>query len=222
MLLAVDTSTRMVGIALYDGSQVLAEMTWSSHSYHTVELAPSVDAMLEKTGISVGELSALGVATGPGSFTALRIGLAFVKGLAFSEHLPIIGIPTLEIVAAAQPFADTQMACVLVAGRRRLAVGWYQVVENKWESMGNLDNLTLDEFAESIREPTRICGELNDEVRQRLGRKYKNVVLASPAFSVRRPAILAELAWQRWEAGHVDNPATLSPTYLHHGEPIPG
>lgn len=222
MLLAVDTSTRMVGIALYDGSQVWVEMTWSSHSYHTVELAPAVEAMLEKTGITIRELSALGVATGPGSFTALRIGLALVKGMAFSEHLPIVGIPTLDIVAAAQPLEKMPMACVLVAGRKRLAVGWYQVVDEKWESTGKLENLTLDDFAETIREPTLICGELNDEVRQRLGRKYKNVVMASPAHSVRRPAILAEMAWQRWELGDVDNPATLSPTYLHHGEPIPG
>ncbi len=222
MLLAVDTSTRMVGIALYDGSRVLAEMTWSSHSYHTVELAPAVDAMLEKAGITVGELSALGVATGPGSFTALRIGLALVKGLAFSEHLPIVGIPTLDIVAASQPLLDRKMAAVLVAGRKRLAVGWYQVVGDEWESTGRLENLTIDEFAESIREPTLICGELNEEARQRLSRKYKNVILATPANSVRRPAILAELAWQRWKAGDVDSPETLSPMYLHHGEPIPG
>ena len=164
----------------------------------------------------------LGVATGPGSFTALRIGLALVKGLAFSEHLPIVGIPTLDIVAASQPLLDRKMAAVLVAGRKRLAVGWYQVVGDEWESTGRLENLTIDEFAESIREPTLICGELNEEARQRLSRKYKNVILATPANSVRRPAILAELAWQRWKAGDVDSPETLSPMYLHHGEPIPG
>jgi len=222
MLLAVDTSTRMVGIALYDGIQVLAEMAWSSHSYHTVELGPSVKEMLAKTGVTPDDLRALGVATGPGSFTALRIGLAFVKGLAFSEHIPIVGIPTLDILAAAQPLSDMQLAAVLKAGRTRLAVGWYHVVNGMWQSAGRLENLTLDEFSESVREPTLVCGELDDEARQRLGRKYKNVTLASPAHSLRRPAVLAELAWQRWVAGDTDDPTTLSPTYLHHGAPIPG
>ncbi len=222
MLLAIDTSTRMVGIALYDGVQVIAEMAWFSQSYHTVELGPAVEDMFAKSGITAGDLSALGIATGPGSFTALRIGLAFVKGLAFSEHIPIIGIPSLDIVAAAQPISDLPMAAVLVAGRKRLAVGWYQVVDRTWQSTGTLQNLTIDEFSESIREPTLICGELGDEARQRLGRKYKNVILASPASSSRRPGILAELAWQRWGAADTDNPMTLSPIYLHHGEPIPG
>ncbi len=222
MLLAVDTSTRMVGIALYDGIQVIAEMAWFSQSYHTVELGPAVQDMFTKTGFTAGDLGMLGVATGPGSFTALRIGLAFVKGLSFSEHIPIVGIPSLDIVAAAQPVSDLQMAAVLVAGRKRLAVGWYQVVDGAWQSTGRLENLTIDEFSESIREPTLICGELSDEARQRLGRKYKNVILASPASSLRRPGVLAELAWQRWQASDTDDPATLSPTYLHHGQPIPG
>ncbi len=222
MLLAIDTSTRMVGIALYDGVQVIAEMAWFSQSYHTVELGPAVEDMFAKSGITAGDLGALGIATGPGSFTALRIGLAFVKGLAFSEHIPIIGIPSLDIVAAAQLISDLPMAAVLVAGRKRLAVGWYQVVDGTWQSTGKLQNLTIDEFSEGIREPTLICGELGDEARQRLGRKYKNVILASPASSLRRPGILAELAWQRWGADDTDNPMTLSPMYLHHGEPIPG
>jgi tRNA threonylcarbamoyladenosine biosynthesis protein TsaB len=222
MLLAVDTSTRRVGIALYDGVQVLAELAWVSQSYHTVELAPSVDEMLSKTGFSPEDLTALGIATGPGSFTALRIGLAFVKGLSFSGRIPLIGVPTFDILAAEQPILDMQLAAVLMAGRKRLAVGWYKGVDGNWQTIGKLENLTLDEFSDSINEPTLVCGELNEEARQRLGRKYKNVQLASPAQSMRRPAVLAELAWQRWEAKDTDDPIALSPTYLHHGDPIPG
>jgi len=222
MLLAVDTSTRMVGIALYDGIQVLAETAWTSQGHHTVELAPAVAEMLVRTGVTPGDLSALGVATGPGSFTALRIGLAFAKGLAFSEHIPLIGVPTLDVLAAAQPLADKLFVAVLAAGRKRLAVGWYHSVNRQWQSTGRLESLTLDGLADSITEPTIVCGELDEEARQRLGRKYKNVQLTSPAQSVRRPAVLAELAWKRWEAGDDAHPATLSPIYLHHGEPIPG
>ena len=82
-----------------------------------------------------------------------------------------------------------------------------------------MDVLTL---SRQIREPTMICGELNEEQQHTLARKYKNVILASPAHSVRRPSLLAELAWKRWQAGDVDDPATLSPTYLAIGAPIPG
>ena len=223
MLLSVDTSTRTVGVALYNGVRVLSEMTWVSKNHHNVELAPAVDETFNRVGITSNELQALAVAIGPGGFTGLRIGLALVKGLAFSHHLPLFGIPTLDILANAQPVDENlNLAAVLEAGRKRLAVGWYQASEDQWQSTGKLDNLTLDEFIQKIRNPTLVCGELNEAARQRLARKYKNVVLSSPAKSARRPGILAELAWDRWKSGEFDNPASLKPIYLHHGEPIPG
>jgi tRNA threonylcarbamoyladenosine biosynthesis protein TsaB len=155
----------------------------------------------------------------------LRIGLAFAKGLAFSENIPLIGIPTLDIVAAAQPPAEMPLAAVLQAGRKRLSVGWYKVDENRWQATDKLENLTLDEFIAAIEEPTWVCGELNAEMRKRLSgedSENANMILASPAESLRRPSYLAALAWERWEAGDIDNPATLAPFYLHSGDPIPG
>jgi len=79
MLLALDTSTRMVGLALYNGVQVLSETVWLSRDFHTVELAPAIASMLTRSEIKTTDLSALAVAIGPGSFTGLRIGLAFAK-----------------------------------------------------------------------------------------------------------------------------------------------
>lgn len=222
MLLALDTSTRVVGVALYNGVRVLSEASWLSHNHHTVELGPAVADALKKVGIENEALKAVGVAIGPGSFTGLRIGIALAKGLAYSRHLAVIGIPTMEILAAAQPVSNRRMAAVLEAGRRRLAVGWYQADSGYWKSTGELDNLTVDDFIERITRGTLVCGELGGELRERVTQKCKDAVLTSPAQSIRRPAFLAELAWKRWTAGRIDDPATLKPIYLHHGEPIPG
>lgn len=222
MLLALDTSTRTTGVALYDGTQVLAENLWVSRDYHTVELAPAVAETLAKSGIEASELDALVVALGPGSFTGLRIGLALAKGMALAHHLPLIGVPTLDVLAAAQPPHDGPMVAVLRAGRGRLAVGWYQGRAEGWHSTGKTEVLTPPELSQRIRKPTLVCGELTAGERRLLGRKRKNVILASPAHSVRRPSYLAEVGWRRWLAGQVDDPATLAPVYLHHHEPIPG
>jgi tRNA threonylcarbamoyladenosine biosynthesis protein TsaB len=222
MLLALDTSTRMIGVALYDGVQVLGEMAWISKNHHTIELGPAIEMSLARGGISIEDINGLGVAIGPGSFTGLRIGLAFAKGLAFTHNLPLVGIPTLDVLAKAQPVIKRKMAAVLRAGRRRLAVGWYKVEAGEWISTGDLENLALDELVKRIRHRTYICGELTAEGRSRLGRKYKNVILASPAQSIRRPAFLAELAWKRLQEGQTDDPSSLAPIYLHQGEPIPG
>ena len=222
MLLAIDTSTRTIGVALYDGSRVLSESSWISKSHHTVELAPAVDESLTRVGANVRDLEAVGVAIGPGGFTGLRIGLALAKGLALSRRIPLIGIPTLDCLAAAQPIGDFALAAVLQAGRKRLAVGWYQAEGMRWRPEGLLENCTLDDLIAEIRRPTWVCGELAEDARQVLARQTENVILASPAQSLRRPAVLAELAWERWQANQMDDLATLKPIYLHHGKPIPG
>ena len=221
MLLAVDTSTKQMGLALYDGTQVIGEFLWHSRYYHTVELAPAVADLLSRSSLKMDAIQALGVALGPGSFTSLRVGLAFVKGLALARHLPIVGIPTLDIVAAAQEIRDLPLAAVLQAGRGRLALVWYEAGESGWDARGSPSVTTADELAESIHKPTIVCGELTADERQRLARKRVNVLLASPSACVRRPAVLAELAWERWQTGAQDDAASLAPIYLHVGDPIP-
>jgi tRNA threonylcarbamoyladenosine biosynthesis protein TsaB len=224
MLLAVDTSTAQIGLALYDSAQVTAESLWQSHQHHTVELAPALSELLRRTGVTMSEIQALGVALGPGSFTALRVGLAFIKGLALARHIPIIGIPTLDVLAGGLPLARVPLAAVLQAGRGRLAVGLYKPTKTGWRSLGDRASekiMTSDELADSIDKPTLVAGELSAEDRQRLARKKVNVMLAPPSLCVRRPAVLAELAWARWQNGKVDEPASLAPIYLHLAEPIP-
>ena len=222
MLLAVDTSTAQMGLAIYDGSQILSEYAWRSAQgmHHTVELAPAIFESLKRCGLTMEDIQALGVALGPGSFTSLRVGLSLAKGLALSRHLPLIGIPTLDILAAAQPASRLPLVAVLQAGRRRLAVGWYKSSKNGWRTRDSARVVTIDVLADEVQSPVIVCGELTSADRQKLTEKA-DVHLVSPAGSVRRPAVLAELAWSRWQAGQVDDQATLAPIYLHVAEAIP-
>ena len=222
MLLAVDTSTAQVGIGIYDGSQVISEYTWRSAQsvHHTVELAPAISELLQRCGLTMDDVQALAVALGPGSFTSLRVGLSLVKGLAFARHLPLIGVPTLDILAAAQSSSRLPLLVAIHAGRGRLAVAWYKSSKNGWQAKGPARVVTVDALADEIKSPVILCGELSSEERQRLAEKA-DVRLVGPAQSVRRPAVLAELAWVRWQAGDVDDEATLAPIYLHVAEPIP-
>ena len=215
MLLAIDTSTAQMGLALYDGTSVPGEFVWHSGLHHTQELAPTLAELLRRVGIKINVIDALGVALGPGSFTSLRVGLAFVKGLALACHIPIAGIPTLDIVAAGVPISDRRMAALVQAGRGRLALGWYSAGETGWQVDGPVMLTSADELAEEIHKPVIVCGEMSPDERRRLARKFKNVTLASPAQCVRRPGILAELAWQKWQAGKTDPAAALAPIYLH-------
>lgn len=221
MLLAVDTSTSWIGLALYDGARVLAEMTFQSKSHHTVELSPAVREILDRCAVKPGDLQALGVATGPGSFTSLRIGLALVKGMALALRIPVVGVPTFEVLAAAQPVRETQLAAILQAGRGRLAVVWYDAHGDHWTARGEPQVTTAEELVLQFNKPTLVAGEMNAEERQILSRRRRNAIMASPAQSLRRPGFLAEIAWLRWQHGDVDEVVSLAPIYLHVNEPIP-
>ena len=220
MLLAVDTSTAQVGLAVYDGAQVISEYAWRSSQRHTVELAPAIFELLKRCGLTMAHVQALGVALGPGSFTSLRVGLSLAKGLALARQLPLIGIPTLDILACAQSSSRLPLVVVVQAGRGRLAAGWYKHTKNGWQAKRSARLLAVEALAEELKSPTILCGELTARDRQALGEKPQ-IHLASPARSVRRPAVLAEIAWTRWQAGEVDDEATLAPIYLHVAEPIP-
>jgi tRNA threonylcarbamoyladenosine biosynthesis protein TsaB len=218
VLLAVDTSTTQVGLALYDGAQVIAEFAWRSSQRHTTELAPAIHDLLTRCGLTMDDVSALGVALGPGSFTSLRVGLALVKGLALSKHIPLIGIPTLDILAHAQPASKHPLMCAIQAGRGRFALGVYKSSRKGWQAQGPGRVVTLEALMDEVQSPVILCGEFSALEIQKI--KNENIHLASPARSVRRPAVLAELAWARWQAGEVDDEASLAPIYLHTGEPI--
>ncbi len=220
MLLAVDTSTAQVGLALYDGSQVISEYAWRSSQRHTVEMAPAISELLIRCGLTMEAVRVLGVALGPGSFTSLRVGLALVKGLALARHLPLIGIPTLDILAAAQPLSRFPLVTAIQAGRGRFAVGWYKRSKNGWQAKGPARVANVSMLVDEAKSPVIVCGEFTDEERRELSAKAE-IHLVPPAQSVRRPAVLAELAWRRWLAGKVDDEATLAPIYLHVAEPIP-
>ena len=117
LLLGVDTSR--------DGDLVLAELSslgkltqlarqqFSSRE-QSAELLPRLTRLLETAQISLGQLSAIVVVKGPGSFTGLRIGLAAVKGIAHATKLPVIAVSSLAVLASLDPQAT---AAVLIAGR---------------------------------------------------------------------------------------------------------
>jgi tRNA threonylcarbamoyladenosine biosynthesis protein TsaB len=219
MLLAVDTATRMAGLALYDETRgrVLGEESWYSVNNHTVELMPRLVRAVEQQGITPADLTGLAVSLGPGSFTGLRIGLGVVKGLATACQLPLVGIPTLDVVAHPHMAQSLPIWAILQAGRGRICAGRYERHKGRWHRQGDYQLTTLEKLCEQVTEPTLFCGEIErhqvDQIRQHL---QVEGVFPTPAASLRRPAYLAEMAWERLSRGEFDDAATLSPIYLHH------
>lgn len=222
MILAIDTSTQWLSLALYDSENEVFpfEKTWRSTRRHTIELAPAVAEILHDGGIVAKDLPAIAIATGPGSFTSLRIGLAFAKGMALANHAALIGVPSLDVLAFSIPAASMPLICVLQAGRSKLAARRYQYDEG-WITHGEIFVTSPQQLSEEIETDTLICGEMNAEERRLVGRKWKKAHVYPPSLSVRRASYLAEIAAQKLASGHTDDSMTLAPIYLHTADPIP-
>ena len=217
MLLAIDTSTRFASIALYGPSGIVSEASWHSRNNHSRQVLPAIQAMLARQELVPADLSGVAVAKGPGSFTGLRIGLSIAKGLALSLDIPIVAIPTLDILAYALGDPGCDIYAVLEAGRGRLSVARYVFDGGLPEALGDPTLVWADQWTIQGDAPAVVTGEVSADVAERLlSDPDSNLTVTSLAGSLRRAGYLAELAWERIQDDDVDNLDGLSPTYLHY------
>lgn len=210
MLMAIDTSTSLASVALYD-SRVIREHTWRVGQNHTVQLLGVMARLLEEG--EVGPLTGVVVALGPGSFNGLRVGVSTAKGLAFALGLPIVGIGTLEAIA--YQYADCGIAVrpVLDAGRKQACTALY--VSCQLKALEEPRLVAWTQLLEEIRPPLLLCGEAPPDWEAEVRRRYgEGVVLPTPAASLRRAGYLAELGAQRLQAGGGEDVVALEPLYL--------
>lgn len=217
MIVAFDTSTDWCSVALYDPpGGVRVEQTWRAGRAQTRELLPTIQAMLAQVHLRPADLRGVAVASGPGSFTGLRVGLATAKGLAYGLGIPLWGVHTLDILGYTHMAITAAPVCaVLHAGRSRLAHAFYRTRGGVWQRITDYQNTTIDELIAAVETPTIFCGEIEPVmatlIEERLGRLAS---IAPPAASLRRAGYLAELAWQRAQQGEQDDVALLQALYL--------
>lgn len=217
MLLAIDTATRLASVALYDDTGIWAEESWRSRNNHSVEVMPTIAAMLERQGLWHGDLTAVAVVQGPGSFTGLRIGMSLAKGLCLALDLPIIAVPTLQVTAYAAGDTGSPVLAVLEAGRGRICVGAFRYQHGIPVQQGDTELHESAHWVPDLSAPVLVAGEVDALLAERLLtlEGATNLAIASLAGSLRRAGYLAELAWERLQRGAADDLDTLSPVYIH-------
>ena len=117
LLLAIDTATPAGSVALSDGGEILSLRNFESPREHSQRLFPEIDRALGDAGAERGRIGAVAVTIGPGSYTGLRVGLSAAKGLCMALDAPLVGLSTLEVLAARLPWCRLPV-CALLAARR--------------------------------------------------------------------------------------------------------
>jgi tRNA threonylcarbamoyl adenosine modification protein YeaZ len=213
--LSIDTSTETASVALTEKGVIQAELTWRCGRNHTVELYPGIDFLLKRKGVDARSLDGIIVATGPGSFNGLRVGVSAAKGLAFSLGIPIVGIGTLEVCAYPHLSYGLPVCAVTDAGRSEIAAAVYKKRRKEWAELSRPHLTTIDSLASEVTRKTIICGEFSPSTGMQIQKLFRaKAIILLPAARLRRAGFLAELGMKRMAAGDLDSPSTLQPMYL--------
>jgi tRNA threonylcarbamoyladenosine biosynthesis protein TsaB len=216
-ILAIDTSTWVCAVALVRDGTVLAEEAERTASSHAATLPRVTEAVLAAAGERPEAGDVVAVTIGPGSFTGLRIGLSFAKGLAFAGGLGIVGVPTLDAMALGAPAWSGRLCAALDARKREVYAALYERDGTRIVRLGEPRAVAAPALAGALGEgPWTVVGDAvdayGDVFREALGAR---VTLLPPREHPPRASAVARLAAGRLASGAgTDDLATLAPAYL--------
>lgn len=148
--LAIDTSTLVMGVALVDENHVLGEVTTNMKKNHSVRLMPMVARLMEELELKVSDLDAVAVASGPGSYTGVRIGVTTAKTIAWSRNIPLIGVSSLAALAMNGVRFEGMVVPLFNARRDRVYTGGYRFVEGSLKTIYPDSVLPIDQWLKNL------------------------------------------------------------------------
>src|SRR2546423_758120 len=188
---------------------------WRAQRRHGDELSPAIERILTSTRTPLTAVTRVAVATGPGSFTGLRVGIAAAQGIARGNGASLVGISTLDVLAYPHAPSKQRTCPLLRAGRDTFYAAFYQERNRKWMRRSPFLVATLDEICRQIGTHTLFVGEIETETEAALNDLLgPKALLASPASRVRRAGYLAELGWRELETRTQTKINEIEPLYV--------
>lgn len=219
LLLLIETATAKCSCALANREGLVAYSESNEPNSHSSQLSLLIDGLFSQTPYSYKDLSAIAVSNGPGSYTGLRIGVSTAKGLAYALDIPIITIPTCEILYSAVYEKNPKACCVSMIDARRMEVYatiYYEKKEIKPCSADILEENIYDEYL-SDKPNVVLVGDCLKKTEQIFERK--NYFLDS---SVKLSAkYMRTLSFEKYDKQEFADVAYFEPFYLKEFEAAP-
>jgi tRNA threonylcarbamoyladenosine biosynthesis protein TsaB len=217
-VLAIDTSTAWGSVAVIDADGLVAERAAHVPAAHLEWLIPAIDALLTDARLTRDSIGGLVVSRGPGGFSGLRIGIATAAAWAHSLGLPLVGVPTLEVIAAGVETTGLVLAA-LDARRGEIAGALFRRGDR-------IERLTPDQLLRpetirdrlpSIETPTVLAGDALEHYAQALLDALRPWAIVAPTAEWRpRAAVAGAIGRARLLRGDYDDPLRLVPHYVRH------
>lgn len=224
LLLALDTSTAQVSVAFGDRGAVIGSVQLAGGRRHAEQLAPAIEYLRGECGVRIDHVAAVAVGTGPGLFTGLRVGVTTAKVMAQALHIPVVGVPSLDLVAYPLRHTDRTIVAVLDARRREVFAARYQPVPGGVQRVSD----------HAVHAPAELVADLQAGMTEfphglllagdglaRFPTEFaalEHAEQAGPEFASPSVAALVALATARAEREEFESPADLRPLYLRQSD----
>jgi tRNA threonylcarbamoyladenosine biosynthesis protein TsaB len=218
-VLGLDTATWKASAGLAADGKVVAEWSQVADGSHAVSLLPLIETVLHDASCSVGDLDAIAVSIGPGSFTGLRIGLSVAKGLALATGARVIGVSTLEALARTVAQHHALICALLDARKGELYGARFASTEEGWKRL-TPDTLYVPESAlELLAMPCAVVGDALTTYGSFL-RAHVGAHVTLLPFEKFGPSggMVAAMGWEGLQAGTADDISSLEPFYIRVSE----
>lgn len=216
-ILAFETSAKAASVALLEDGKLLGESYQNTGLTHSQTLLVMAEDLLKQCGKTVGDITAVAVAEGPGSFTGVRIGVAAAKGFAWGGELPCYGVSTLEAMAESLGIFQGYVCPCMDARRSQVYNALLYVNRGSLQRVREDRAIALTDLAgelEVLREPVFLVGDGSNLTYTTLSARIPNLVLPPEHRMHQRAAGVAILAAKKIAAGEPGDGSTLVPNYL--------
>ena len=156
-ILGIDTSSMAASVAVIEDNKLICEYTINTKKTHSQKLMPMIENMLSLSDLNVREIDAIAVCEGPGSFTGLRIGMATAKAIAHVNDIPVIGVNSLEVLAANMNLCDKKICSILDAQRNQVYTGRYHYEGTKLVEIKEIANIEIPAASNNVTKAGSLC-----------------------------------------------------------------
>jgi tRNA threonylcarbamoyladenosine biosynthesis protein TsaB len=220
LVLAIDTATSRVSVALGDGGEVIGAVELSGGRRHAEQLAPAIRYLCDELHVDLGHLAAVAVGIGPGLFTGLRVGVTTAKVMAQALRVPVVGVPSLDLVAYPLRHADRMIVAVLDARRHEVFHASYRPVPGGVQRVSDYTVRRPEELVAELQAETHgilLAGDGVTRYHAELG-ALEHAELAGAEYAWPSVAALVALGSARVEREEFDGPWDLHPMYLRRSD----
>ena len=216
LVLGIDTATPVTSVAIGSEAGILAAARIRQERGHARLLTPAVGWLLEQGGVEPSAIKGVAVGTGPGLFSGLRVGIASAKALAQSWRVPMVAVPSLDLLAFAQRHTHHPVCAAIDGRRREVFAALYRQAPGGMIRLTQPQVIGPEELAAALQargEHVVIVGDGALAYRSHFER-IGQVDLASPAHAAPSAEALVELACPRFEREEYVSPFEVTPLYL--------